>query len=171
MLNVVVSNILRLMFLVFLQITLLNHINLHNTINPYIYILFVLLLPLNTPLWATLLLSFLSGFIIDGFSDTPGLHTAATVLLGYCRPVVIRLVTPRGGYENEPVPSLKNMGERWFITYAGFLIVIHHTLLFFLEAFTFSEFFFTLFRVILSSAFTLALILIGQYFFTKKTNR
>ncbi len=171
MINLVLSNILRMLFLVFLQITLLNNINLHNTINPYIYVLFILLLPLNTPIWGLLFMSFFTGLIVDSFTNTPGLHTSAIVLMAFCRPLIIQFVTPRGGYENEPIPSLKNMGERWFITYATILVFIHHFSLFFLEAFRLSEFFITLSRVILSCIFTMALILIGQYFFTKKTKR
>ena len=171
MINVVLSNVFRILFLILIQVTLLNNVNLHNTINPYIYVLFVLLLPLNTPIWGLLLLSFFTGLIVDTFSNTPGLHTASLVFMAYCRPLVLRIVVPRAGYENEPTPSLKNMGDRWFITYASILVVFHHFVLFYLEVFRMSEFFITLFRVIASSIFTMAIILVVQYFFTKKTNR
>lgn len=171
MINVIFSNFFRMLFLIIIQVTLLNNINLHNTINPYIYVLFVLLLPLNTPIWGLLLLSFVMGLIVDTFNNTPGLHTAAILFMAYCRPLVLRFITPRGGYENEPTPSLKNMGDRWFITYASILVVLHHLILFYLEVFRMSEFFITFFRVIMSAIFTMTLILIGQYFFTKKTNR
>ena len=52
---------------------------------------------------------------------------------------------------------------KWFFYYAAFLIVIHHTVLFYLEVFSFHEFFSTLLRVLLSSAFTLALVFLAEY--------
>ena len=165
MTKVFTINILRWIAVLFLQVFLLNQINLHNTINPFIYILFIILLPLNIPIWALMVLGFLTGLSVDIFSNTLGLHAAATTLMAYLRPFVLRIVTPRGGYEHEPLPGIKNMGFRWFVTYTTILTLIHHIALFYLEVFRLNEFFFTFSRVLFSSIFTIVIILISQYLF------
>jgi hypothetical protein len=54
------------------------------------------------------------------------------------------------------------MGMSWFLTYAGGLVLLHHIILFFAESFKFSEFFFTLGKILFSSVITLLLIIIAQ---------
>lgn len=171
MIRLVLSNILRFVSLLLVQVTILNNIGLHNFINPYLYVLFILLLPLDTPKWMLLFLGFLIGMAVDLFSNTAGMHTAASTFMAFCRPLTLNFVTPRGGYEHEQIPGLKTMGARWFITYASILVVLHHLLLFNIEIFRFSEFFVTLVRVILSSAFTILLIILSQYLFSKGKER
>lgn len=171
MIRLVLSNILRFVFLLLVQVTILNHVGLHNFINPYLYVLFILLLPLDTPKWMLLSLGFLMGLAVDTFSNTAGMHTAASTFMAFCRPLTLNVVTPRGGYEHEQIPGLKTMGSRWFITYASILVVLHHILLFNIEIFRLSEFFITSVRAVLSSAFTILLIILSQYLFSKGKQR
>ena len=155
--------ILRFIILVLVQILIFNNIELSGYINPYIYILFILLLPLDTPGWLLLLLGFLLGISIDIFSDTPGMHTITTTLTAFLRPFVLDIIAPRDGYETGANPRISNYGFLWFLRYAGILTVIHHFVLFYIEIFHFGGFFPTLFRVILSSAVTLLIIVLSQY--------
>ncbi|HNQ38403.1 MAG TPA: rod shape-determining protein MreD, partial [Prolixibacteraceae bacterium] len=60
--------------LVLLQVLLFNQIHLGGFLNPFMYVLFILLLPLSMPRYAVLLLSFFLGMTIDWFSNSPGLH-------------------------------------------------------------------------------------------------
>ncbi len=166
MIRLIISNSARFIFLVIFQVLILNNIQLYNVLNPYFYVLFILLLPLDISAWAILFLSFFLGLSVDVFSDTGGIHAAASVFMAFCRPLVLIIVTPRGGYEHEPSPSLSNMGARWFITYSSILVLLHHLLLFNIEVFRFNEFPMTLLRIVLSSVFTMTLIIISQYFFT-----
>ncbi len=167
MINDVVRNILRFIFLVLFQVLILNNIQLSGYLNPFLYVLFILMLPFRTPDWLVLILAFVLGISVDLFSDTGGLHAAASVLLAFLRQPVLRLVSPREGYDVNQHPTLKQFGIGWFFTYAGLLVFVHHLFLFYMEAFRFSEFFSTFFRVVLSSSFTLALIFISQFFFSK----
>ena len=155
--------ILRFIILVLIQVLIFNNIELSGYINPYIYILFILLLPFDTPGWLLLLLGFLLGISIDIFSDTPGMHTIATTLTAFLRPFVLDIIAPRDGYETGANPRISNYGLTWFLRYAGILTVIHHFVLFYIEIFHFGGFFPTLFRVILSSAVTLLIIVLSQY--------
>ncbi len=161
--NLIISNSLRFLFLLFLQVMVFNNIGLYNMVNPYVYVLFILLMPLETPLYLLLTMSFLMGLGVDAFSNTGGIHAAACTLMAFIRPLVLLIITPRGGYEHHPVPNLKNMGIQWFITYATILVLVHHLLLFQIEIFRLNEFPITFLRSILSAIFTLILILVSQY--------
>jgi len=167
MINKVVSNIIRFIILVLVQVIILNNIQLNGFINPYMYILFILLLPFETPGWLLLLLSFLIGLTVDMFSNTLGMHAAASVFLGFCRPRIISFISPRDGYETESQPNLRDMGIRWFLSYTIMMVFIHHFALFYIEAFSFHEFFQTFIRVFLSSTLTITLIILSEYLFTR----
>lgn len=161
--------IIGFIILVLLQIFVFNNIQALGYINPYVYILFILLLPLETPKWLLLLLGFILGYTIDYFSHTMGLNIAATVFIAYLRPKLIRLIFPK----LEPGPDvridIKTLGFKSFFLYASILVLIHHISLFFLEIFRLSDFFSTLRRAIFSSVFTIIIIIISQYLiYTKK---
>src|ERR1035437_4647576 len=167
MINKVISNIIRFIVLVLAQVVILNNIQLNGFINPYMYILFILMLPFETPGWLLLLLSFVMGLTVDMFSNTLGMHAAASVFLGFCRPRIIGFISPREGYETESQPTMVDMGIRWFLFYTIMMTFLHHFALFYIEAFRFKEFFETFSRVFLSSALTNTLIILSQYLFTR----
>jgi rod shape-determining protein MreD len=169
MISDIINNTLRFFILILIQVLVLNNIHLGGYINPYLYILFILLLPFETPKWLILVLSFLMGTSIDMFSNTMGLHAGACVFMGYCRPYLLKILAPREGYNFESTPGVRSMNLKWFLTYTGILVLLHHLVLFYLEEFSMREFFGTLFRVILSAFFTLLLIIISQYLFFYKT--
>jgi len=167
MIKTVLSNILRFLTLVVFQIFILNNVQLSGYINPYLYVLFILLLPFETPKWLLLIVSFIMGLTIDMFVQTPGMHTAACVFMGFLRPFIISTISSKREYEPGMKPSIQELGINWFITYAGILIVAHHSVLFFIEVFHFGEIFITLQRIIYSSFITLILVIISQYVFYK----
>jgi len=157
--------------LILLQGLILNNVALFGYVNPYLYILFILFLPISTPKWLVLILGFFLGLSIDVFSSTLGLHTSATVFLAFCRPYVLKLIKPRDDYEFGALPNIYHLGLIWYLTYISILVFLHHFFLFFIEAFKFSQFFDTLFRTILSSIFTIITILIVQLFSYKSKTR
>ena len=160
-----VKNIIRFIFLVLLQIIILNNINLGGYINPYLYVLFILLLPFETPIWLLLISGFLIGVTIDWFSNTLGMHAAATVFVAFFRPVVIRLLSAGDEFEGGIVPGIRDMGFRWFLTYSFIIILLHHMAFFYIEIFKFSEFLITFYRGLISTVFTLSLVILSQYLF------
>jgi rod shape-determining protein MreD len=171
MTRTVIINFLRFVVLVFIQVFLLKNITLYNLSTPYLYILFILLLPFETPNILLFALAFLIGLTIDAFYDTPGLHAAACVLLAFVRVLFISITVQKEGFDNEPEPTLSIMGFRWFFTYALVLTLFHHFFLFNLEVFRFSEIQYTLERVVLSSIFTVFLILVSGLLFYRRKER
>jgi rod shape-determining protein MreD len=164
MINSILRFSLIFILLILLQVVLFNNIQFSGYINPYIYIMFILLLPVEIPSWLLLMLSFVTGIIIDLSSGSPGMHSSATVFAGFLRPYILRLVSPRDGYEARSEPSMLNYGFRWFLIYSVLMVVVHHTVLFYLEVFRFADFFRTMLRVFLSSLFTVAFIVLIEFY-------
>jgi len=164
MINSILRYGLIFILLIMAQVLVFNNIQFSGYVNPYVYIMFILLLPVDIPAWLLLLLSFATGLIIDFFSGTPGMHTSATLTAGFVRPYVLRLISPREGYETSSDPSMLTYGFKWFFSYTFLIVTIHHTALFFIEVFRFTEFFSTIWRVILSSIFSITFILLIEYY-------
>jgi len=169
--RIILINLIRFVMLVLLQVFLLKNITLYNLSTPYLYILFILLLPFETPNLVLFILSFILGLTVDAFYDTPGLHAAACTLLAFVRVLFISITVQKDGFDNEPEPTLSIMGFRWFFTYAFVLTLFHHFFLFNLEVFKFTEIGYTLSRFLLSSVFTVFLMLLSGLLFFKKKER
>ena len=148
--------------LVLIQILILNQVQLGGFINPYIYILFIILLPLNTPRYLVLLLGFVMGITIDTFMNSLGIHTAACVFIAYLRPFIVRLISNREEDRSE-YPGLHQNKLIWFLSYVSIMVILHHTVLFYIEVFTFSGFFQTLYHVVISSLFSIFIIVLSQF--------
>ncbi len=149
--------------LILLQVFLFNNIHAGNVFHPYFYIIFILLLPFETPGVLLLSLSFLLGLSIDLFVGTVGMHAAACVLMGFVRPSVLKVIAPRDGYETGTFPRVNYYGTGWFLKYTLILVFTHHLALFFIEVFEFEHFFLTLSRAVLSTLLTTAIIVISQF--------
>ncbi len=164
MISYVPRYLFNFVFFTLIQVLVLNNIQLSGFVNPYLYILFILTLPFETPGWLLLILGFSCGMVIDVFSNTPGMHASATVFMSFLRPYVLRLFAPREEYQPGTIPTMGYYGFSWFLRYAVILVFSHHLFLFFIEVFSLTHFFSTLLRVITSTVFTLLLILVAQLF-------
>lgn len=160
MTNSVIKYSLFAVILIFLQVVLFNNIQFSGYVNPYVYVMILLLLPAVIPSWILLIISFCIGFIIDLFAGSPGMHASATVMAGFTRPYVLRIISPRDGYESGTELSMASYGFRWFLLYTTIIVLIHHLTLFYVEVFRLAEFFSTFLRVLLSSVFTIGFILL-----------
>jgi len=167
----IIQIVIRFLFLVAIQVLVLNHIQWNGYVNPYVYIFFILTLPVETPKWLLLVTAFVTGLVIDTFGNTMGMHAAATVFTAFARPGVLRLIAPRDGYEPETKLNPGAMGFKWFITYVSILVLLHHLVYFYVEVFRFSEFFITFYKAILNGAITILLIVLGQYLFGSSLKR
>ncbi|HLG02805.1 MAG TPA: rod shape-determining protein MreD [Bacteroidia bacterium] len=165
MINEVIRHFIRFVLLVLAQGLILKNVEPGNFMNPFLYILFLIQLPFEAPAWLVLLLSFILGYSVDTFYQTVGMHMAACTFIGWVRPRLLRFLAPRDGYEFGSQPTMQDMGRVWFLTYATIIIVLHHLALFYLEMFSFREFFSTFIRVLISSAATLLLVVVTQFLF------
>lgn len=165
---IIARNIFRFVVVILFQVLVMDNVMINGYMIPYIYILFILLLPFETPRWVQLLSAFALGLSMDLFSGTLGMHTAASVLAAFARPYLLNLFAPRDGYDPETFPRVHYYGFLWFLKYAALIVVIHHLALFYLEVFQLKHFLSTLLRVILSSILTTSTIVLSQYFVFRK---
>ncbi|NER14799.1 rod shape-determining protein MreD [Leptobacterium flavescens] len=155
----IILNIVRFILLVLAQVLVFNHIDFLGFINPYIYILFILLYPIKKENRAQFLfLAFLIGFFVDLFSDTGGVNAAASVCIAYIRPVVLKFAF--GNIYEYQIIKISNtpIGQR--VVYLIIMILIHHLILFGLEIFSFSNILSILKNTLFSSVFTVFLCLL-----------
>lgn len=169
--RIILVNLARFILLVFIQAFLLKNIGYYNLATPFLYILFLMLLPFETPNWLLFVLAFCTGLTIDAFYNTPGINAAACTTLALVRILFINITVQRQGFENEPEPKLGIMGFRWFFFYTISLTLFHHLVLILLEAFSFHNIEYTLSRFLLCSLFTIFLILISESIFFRKKER
>jgi len=165
---IISRNIVRFLVVIIFQILVMDNVMLNGYMVPYVYLLFILLMPFETPRWIVLLSGFSLGFGIDLFEHTLGMHTAATVLLAYIRPYFLNLLAPRDGYDPETFPRVHYYGFFWFLKYTLLMVLVHHLALFYLEVFQLQNFLGTLLRVLLSSALSSACIVLSQFFVFRK---
>lgn len=149
----------------FYQVLILKNIVLFHSSFCFLYVAFLLLLPVESNPLLLMAIGFILGFSIDVFYDSLGLHALACVSIMYVRNYWLNLVTPQGGYDSNAIPSLSMNGMQWFVVYALPMIFLHHAILFFTEAGGFDVFWFTMLKIIASTLFTLLAILIAQFLF------
>ena len=148
---------------VLVQVLLFKNLVLFNTAFCFLYVIFILLLPVETNSLLLLLIGFIAGFTIDVFYDSLGLHALALVLVSYVRNYWLTTITPQGGYDSGASPTLASNGLQWFLVYTIPLLFIHHAVVFFVEASDFSLFWYTMLKVVTSLIFTITVMLILQY--------
>jgi rod shape-determining protein MreD len=171
MFNKISVNLFRFVMLTAVQVLVLDNIHLHGLFNPYIYMLFILMLPLETPAWLVLILGFFSGWVIDSYAHSGGVHASATVLTAFLRPFILRLLKPAAGYQPEDRPSVSSLGFLWFFTYCSVLIFIHHLWLFIVESFSFTQLIFVFQKIAVSSMVSIVIVLSLQYLFYRRKER
>lgn len=146
--------------LIIIQVIILNHIHLFGYATPYIYIYLILTLESNTNRNELMLWAFFLGLFVDIFSDTPGMHASASVILAFVRPSILKLYIPRDMFDVIQ-PSFKTIGVFSFTKYAFIGILLHHTCLLLIEYFSFAHWGDLLIRIasctLLSTAFILAI--------------
>ena len=164
-LGMVVRQLLRFALYVGAYVLLVRQLVLFDRGWCFFYLGFLLFLPLGTPVAVQLLLGFATGLTIDITYNTGGLHAAAAVLLMYLRPWVLRLLTPRDGYDAQDSVNVHQMGGQWFAVYLLLLVSLHHLAYFLLELGSFRHLAVTLGRIGVSIAFTSVALLIVQLIF------
>lgn len=120
------DNLLRFAILVPVQILILNYVHLFGFLNPYLYLMALLLLPFNMPKSLQYIIAFVTGLVIDIFSMSYGIHASASTLIIFLRPFFLRMLDGNRATElgNAPLPGIKSFS--WIVTYTTVLVFIHH---------------------------------------------
>lgn len=154
--------------LVLVQVLVLNRISLFGYGIPFVYIYFILKLPLGCNRSLTSFLGFLIGFTIDLFCNTPGLNAAAATLIGFISRPIQKLFFAVEDY-NDQIPSISSLGAA-YSKYMFLLILIHHVFLISIESFSYFNPQILLLRMAVSVLLTSLLIFAFEGFYIKKKN-
>lgn len=145
--------------LVLFQVLILNNIHIGGYATPFLYIYFILKFSSSVPRNELMLWAFFYGLVIDIFMDTPGMNAAATVLLAFIRPYLLRLFTVHDTQDNM-IPSVAAMGTVPFLEYVAVSSLIHCAALLTIEFFSFSAIELLVLRVVLCTVMTVVCILV-----------
>lgn len=163
--NNVMSNLIRFVIFLTLQVLVFNNIKFLGYINPQVYILALLLLPLDMKKWIQYIIAFLTGFIIDMFFQTFGIHAIASLLIIFIRPHFVFLLN---GFKTtdgifKPLPGIKDL--KWIALYVGTLAFIHQLTVTMIETFNMKEFFYIIWITLVNTFFTTIIIICIEYLF------
>lgn len=149
------------------QVVVLNEVELFSFINPYVYPIIVLMLPVETKRAAVLIAAFVLGFSIDLMEQSSGIHAFACSWVGFLRPRLVRLVSTQKGFEFGAL-SLRDMGWQKFLFYAFSGLWIHHYFLFVIDEHSLSGWIFHLLDATYTSIFSLLIIFTVQLLASRK---
>ncbi len=140
--STLLNNVLRFVGLLILQIFLLDQINFLGYINPMIYLLFIILYPVDNNRWSFMFMAFAIGLILDTFQNTGGAHAAASLTLAFTRPVWLKLVYGES-YLMKNLKIIRTPIDR-LILLLVLSVIIHHIIFFSLVIFNTSQILYTL---------------------------
>ena len=139
-----IKQIFRFVIIILLQVLVFKGINIDikgfNYVSIIFFPLFLMILPLRTPGALLLGIGFITGFTVDLFYSSPGLHTSAALLLTFLRPYILKALEPRGGYSNSEAPVYTELGLSWILSYVAILLFAHILIYTSMEIFAISEF-------------------------------
>ncbi|MCQ2345441.1 MAG: rod shape-determining protein MreD [Paludibacteraceae bacterium] len=154
----VITNIIRLLICLMLQILLFNRLHFLGICHPYIYILFLLAMPIKVPRWAEMLIAAAVGFTMDIVCSSSGVHLAACTLIGFIRPILISWMVQDSERIAQDISSA-TLGNTEYIRLVIIITFIHHGLIFLLDSWSLAHPFLLLSEIILSSLLTIVLLL------------
>lgn len=156
--NAIVSAVMFLL-MVFLQVVC-NRICLFNIAVPFVFVYFILRLPMSLSVNWVMTLSFLIGLVVDIFSNTYGMYAMSSIIIGALRKPIFTLFYPREDEMSNPIPSINTLGVSTYIKYMFTLVLLLCVVIYFIQLFTFYNIGLTIMRIIGSSLLT-AVILFG----------
>lgn len=166
MIHVYIKRLEIAIILVLIQAFILNQIHLGGYATPYLYIWFLLKLNRSVSRNERLLWAFGMGLVIDVFSDTPGMNTAAATALAFIQPYILRACTKHGIFDDFE-PSARSMGSGFYILYLLECIFLFLLLLFGLELFSTATLHIFVLNVLWSGLLSFAIIGLLEFFRNK----
>ncbi|MBT3445082.1 MAG: rod shape-determining protein MreD [Flavobacteriaceae bacterium] len=161
-----IISIFQFIFLLFLQAFLLNNINLFGFINPNLYLLFIVVFPLNSNSTLLIVLSFLLGLLLDLLTQGSGGHTIASLTIAFLRPYIVKFSF--GVNYEIPLGMIQGSLPSQRLLYLTLVIFVHHLVLFSVIYFSFDNIITIIKNTLFTSFFTFILIYISLGLFKEK---
>jgi rod shape-determining protein MreD len=153
--------IINFILVVLVQVFLFNEFLFSGYMNPYVYVLYLVLLPTSLSRASVLLVAFAMGLCVDLFENSAGVHAAASVLFAYIRPWFLKILSSRMEETREDI-TISELGFLSLSAYALLSIFVHHFALFLVESFSLFEIGTVLARTFFSTLFTFIFVVLYQ---------
>jgi rod shape-determining protein MreD len=153
-----------IIFLIALQIFVLNKIMLFGEYIPVLYPVFVMFYPFFRNKYQFLALSFLLGLGIDSFLYTWGINAFATTLIAYFRTVIFRTSTET----STDFFSFHSLNWSQFLLFIFLSIFLHQLVVQYLEFFKLTRFFEIFINVLATSGISFVFIFLYVLIFKIK---
>lgn len=159
MLQSKIFDIVRLVIFALLQVLIMNNIDFFGYADPYIYMLFILLLPLDRDKYLVLVYAFLLGLLVDLFENTGGVNAFVLVFITFMRGGLVKFLQPEAIQQEEKLSLSKFSFLQWTI-YLVILIFAHHFLLDWIQVFSLDQWENLLERSALGASLTLLICIL-----------
>lgn len=140
------------------QVLVGNNISLFNIATPFVFIYFLIRLPLTLNKNLTMAIAFLAGLIIDIFSDTQGMNALACTILAVARIPILKLYVTHNDDITSPIPSSKSLGVAVWLKYLLSTTLCYCLVITFIESFTIDNYLISLYRTVGSTIFSFILL-------------
>lgn len=161
----ILENTLLFVVVVLLQVFLFDNLQVGAYINIFVYIAFVIMLPMETNSSLVLILAALLGVTMDIFMGTPALNTISTTLVAFCRPTMLNFFVGKDEVNAGGVPNINRIGMAKFIRYSFVLVLIHSASFFMFESMSLAGIGFFILRILLSAICSIIAVYFCQLLF------
>ncbi len=153
---------------IIIQVFVLNEVVFTSYVIPFLYLTLILCIPKGKSVFFLMLISFITGLIIDIFEGQLGIHSTSCIVVAFLRPKILSILSNSKTLSNDENISIANLGVLQFLVYSSILIYIHSFILFFIVDFEIKNIFNLVIKTLFSSVVTLALIFVNELYYTKK---
>ena len=152
----------------FVQVFVLNNLSISPYIAPMVYIVLIVMMPIEASQWKMLGVAAALGLLMDFTMGTLGLNMLVTMPVAYFRRPILYTFTGLSTISKEEgMPTLRKLGVR-FHRYAITLIVIHSVLFYLAEWLSFNNFGTLVLRILISTLISLLLDYVIMMLFMKR---
>lgn len=169
--NLILSNIVRFISLILVQVFLVNQIDLgfmNSYLSVVVYLSFLLTFPTKVSKYLTMIVALVLGITIDMFLNTSGIHASACLFLALVRPVLLRRIQTANPLENVQELTVYTEDIQKYALYTFLLVGSFFFWLFLMEEFSFLALPIIILKTLFSTIVSTILILTGQYLLFRK---
>ncbi len=145
--------------LVLAQGIIFNNICLFDVAVPFVFIYFIIHLPVTLSTNWLLTVSFLAGLSVDIFANTAGMNALACTIIAMSRRTVLHLYFPREDELTIPEPSMRSLGLDVYMKYLFTIVLMYCIIIYLIEAFSIFDITRLLMRIGASTLLTFVLLL------------
>ncbi len=137
-----------------LQILFFNNLSVSVSLSPLVYVVVILLLPLQISHFAILMMGLLMGLLMDWSMGLAGVNTISTLFIAFFRPYLLNMVISKEVLAGSGIPSDIRLGVGGYSRYLILMVAIHHAIFFGLESLSFENLSLYAIRFFVSSCFS-----------------